>query len=155
MDKSITVADIMTKNIVSANSEMLITTVASILADHNFDGIPIISKDGKLEGILTEYDLISKGSSIHLPTFISILQNMAVYKRDRTQFKDEVADLAKLKVKDIMNPDPLTLPPTATYEETVAAFRDHHRVNPIPVVDHEKKVLGVVSRYDVLKPLHI
>ena len=40
-----------------------------------------------------------------------------------------------------------------TLEEVVAAFRDHHRVNPIPVIDENRKVVGVVSRFDVLKPL--
>ena len=61
--------------------------------------------------------------------------------------------MTKLTARDVMNSDPLTLPGTATYDEVVRAFQDHHGVNPIPVIDSTRKLLGVVSRYDVLKPL--
>ena len=36
-------------------------------------------------------------------------------------------------------------------EEAIKLFLDHHRVNPVPVVDDQKRVVGIVSRYDVLK----
>ncbi len=61
--------------------------------------------------------------------------------------------IMSLTVKDVMNGDPLTLPDDATYHEVVAAFRDHHRVNPIPAVNESRNVVGIVSRYDILNPL--
>jgi len=146
--------DIMTTEVVSVPSTMSIVDAAAIIAEHNVDGVPVVDSTGKLEGILTEYDLISKGSAVHLPTFITILENLAVYKKDHSKFKKEVSELSKLEAKDLMNQDPLTLSKNASYAEVVEAFRDHHRVNPIPVVDENNKVVGVISRYDVLKPLH-
>ena len=145
--------DIMEKNVISVHSETPLAEAAKLLTDHQFDGVPVVDKENTLCGILTEYDLISKGSAIHLPTFQMILQNLPVFRKDRSQFKNEVAQVASLTVKDVMNDDPLTLSPDATYEEVVTAFRDHHRVNPIPVIDKDRKVIGVVSRFDVLKPL--
>ncbi|KKU53179.1 MAG: hypothetical protein A3F26_01500 [Candidatus Ryanbacteria bacterium RIFCSPHIGHO2_12_FULL_47_12b] len=155
MEQALTVRDVMTRDVITVGPDMQVISAAMVLDKNNIDGVPVVSTEGILEGILTEYDLISKGSAIHLPTFISILQNLAVFRKDRGQFKKEVNELALLKVRDLMNPDPLTLSENATFEETVAAFRDHHRVNPIPVVDKSNKVVGVVSRYDVLKPFHV
>ena len=123
----------------------------NIIAAHQFDGAPVVDKENTLIGILTEYDLIVKGSSLHLPTFQKILAELSVYQKDKRQFQNEVEELKQLTVKDVMNNDPLMLPDTASFEEVVTAFRDHHRVNPIPVVDANKKVVGVVSHYDVLK----
>ena len=149
----IMIQDIMSKEVVSLTTDMLLGDAAKILAEHSFDGAPVIDGDGKLVGILTEYDLISKGSAIHLPTFQFILQNLQIFKKDRSHFEKEIKDVSDLKVKDVMNSDPLTLSDAASYEDAVRAFQEHHRVNPIPVIDENRKVVGVVSRFDVLKPL--
>lgn len=147
------ITDIMTKEVVSVDPEMPLFEAAKILSEHNFDGVPVVDQENKLLGILTEYDLISQSSSIHLPTLQKVLQDMSVLGKDKAHFKKEFQDVIALKVKDAMNKEPLTLKDSASYEEVVAAFRDHHRVNPIPVINNEGKVVGVVSRYDVLKPL--
>lgn len=153
MNQNITVRDIMVRDVVSVNPDTSLVEAVQVIIKHNFDGVPVVDTDNKLAGIITEYDFISKSSAIHLPTFQIILQNLQVLHGDRSQFKKEIEEVSSLKVKDIMNNDPLTLSENATYEEVVAAFREHHRVNPIPVIDAERHVIGVVSRFDVLKPL--
>lgn len=155
MVQGISVRDVMTVDVISVDSDMPLIKAAKIIADHNFDGVPVIGKDGLLAGILTEYDLISKGSALHLPTFQFILQNLKILKEDRSKFEEEIKGISSLKVQDVMNTDPLTIREDASFEEAVMAFRDHHKVNPIPVVTADKKVVGVVSRFDVLKPLHM
>lgn len=149
------VKDIMTKEVVSVGPDTPLIEAAKILVEYKFDGVPVVDKENKLAGILTEYDLISKSSAIHLPTFQKIIQDIGVYRKDKKHFTKDLEEIASLRVKDVMNNDPLTLPEDATYEDAVTAFRDHHRVNPIPVIDKDKKVVGVVSRYDVLKPVHL
>ncbi len=151
--EDISLKDIMTKQVISVSPETPLSEAASLLSKHNFSGMPVVDADNTLVGILTDYDLISKDSLIHLPTFQKILQNLSVYKKDKSEFQEEVKKVSALKVKDVMNREPLTLLEDASFEETVAAFRDHHRVNPIPVIDSNKKVIGVVSRYDLIKPL--
>lgn len=147
--------DIMSREVVSVKPETPLFEAASVIAKHNFDGVPVIDEKGKLVGILTEYDLISKGSMVHLPTLQVVLQNLTAFRKDRSQFEKEVKEVASMKVRDVMNADPLTLPDTATFEDVETAFREHHRVNPIPVIDGERRVVGVVSRFDILKPLHM
>lgn len=154
-NSKISVKDIMTKEVVSVTPDMPLVDAAKIIAEHNFDGVPVVDADNKLVGILTEYDLVSKGTSIHLPTFQLILQNLQIFGKDKSRFQKEFEEISALKVKDVMNDEPLTLPGDATFEETVAAFKDHHRVNPIPIVNKNNQVIGVVSRFDVLKPLHL
>ena len=149
------VKDIMTREVISVRPDGSLQEAAEILAKHGFDGVPVVDEKNKLVGILTEYDLVSKGSATHLPTFQKIIQNLGVYSKDKFRFKKDFEDIASLKVKDMMNNDPLILQENATYEDAVTAFRDHHRVNPIPVVNNERKVIGVMSRYDILKPLHL
>ena len=149
----ICVKDVMAKKVISVEPDMPLIKAAQIIMEHSFDGVPVVDEENKLVGILTEYDLIEKSSSIHLPTFQKILENLKVLKQNSSEFQKEVEGVSALKVKDVMNEDPLTLAPETSFDEMVKAFREHHRVNPIPVIDKNKKVVGVVSRFDVLKPL--
>ena len=147
--------DIMARGVVSVFPETPLTNAARTLAKHHFDGVPVVDKEHKLVGILTEYDLISKASAIHLPTFQKILQELPLHKEDSVEFQNDFQELLSLTAGDIMNQNPLTLVPHATFEEVVAAFRDHHRVNPIPVIDKDRKVVVVISRFYVFQPLEL
>lgn len=149
----ITVKDIMTKDPITTTATAALVDVAKVLTDHKFNGLPVVDESGVLIGIVTEYSLISNQSGIHLPTLQAVLGNLPVFSKDKSEFNEEIAAVTKLTAKDVMNNDPLTLPVTATYDEVVRAFQDHHGVNPIPVIDSTRKLVGVVSRYDVLKPL--
>ncbi len=147
------IRDVMNKKIISVHPETPLGEAARLLSKHNFSGMPVVDQNNILVGIITQYDLISKESLIHLPTFQKIMSDLPVLRRDRSEFDEEIKKISALQVKDVMNADPLTLDEDATFEATVKAFRDHHRVNPIPVINNNKKVVGVVSRFDLIKPL--
>src|SRR3989344_2279912 len=129
MDKNTTnvlAKDIMTKEVVSVRPDTNLLDVAKILAEHNFDGVPVIDGDSKVVGIVTEYDLINKTSAVHLPTLQVILRNLPQFKAEEAHFQEEILEL---KVMDIMNKEPLCLAPDVPYDEVIKIFREHHRVN--------------------------
>ncbi|MBI2065406.1 MAG: CBS domain-containing protein [Candidatus Yanofskybacteria bacterium] len=144
--------DLMTKEVVSVHPETNLLDVAKILAEHNFDGVPVIDNDSKVVGIVTEYDLINKTSAVHLPTLQIVLRNLPQFKAEESHFQEEILSL---KVSDIMNKDPLTIEADLPYDEIIKLFKEHHKVNPIPVVDKDHKIIGVISRFDVLRPFHV
>ena len=150
-DSKVLTKDIMTREVISVHADTSLLDAAKILAEHNFDGLPVVDNKNKLLGIVTEYDLINKTSAVHLPTLQIVLRNLPQFK-EGDQFQEEILSL---KVSDIMNKDPLTLSPNTTYDEIIKLFKDHHRVNPIPVIDENSIVIGVISRFDVLRPFHI
>jgi CBS domain-containing protein len=149
------VKDVMERDPIVTHPDTPLIEAANLLAEKKFDGMPVVDSEGTLLGILTEYDLVSNGSAIHLPTFQKVLQNLSVFKKDQSEFSHDLEAITSLKVKDVMNTDPITLSDSASFEDVVAMFREHHRVNPIPVLNDQKKLVGVVSRFDVLKPLHV
>lgn len=148
----VTAKDIMTREVIAVHPETSLLDVAKVLAEHNFDGVPVVDADNKLVGIVTEYDLINKTSAVHLPTLQVILKNLPQFKTEEAHFQEEILNL---KVADIMNKDPLSMKADISYDEVIKIFRDHHRVNPIPVVDADNKIIGVISRFDVLRPFHV
>ena len=152
---AVLVKDIMSTDVISVDPETSLVEAGKLLSEHNFDGLPVVDKNNTLLGIITEYDLVSKSASIHLPTFQFVLQSIPVFGKDKSHFDKDLQSIFELKVGDVMNTDPLFLEDTATYEEAVDMLKKHHRVNPIPIVKKTKQVVGVVSRFDVLKPLYV
>src|SRR3989338_3851721 len=146
------VKDIMTREVMSVHPDTPLLDTAKLIAEHNFDGVPVVDNDKKVVGIVTEYDLINKTSAVHLPTLQVVLRNLPQFKEEESHFQEEILSL---KVSDIMNKDPLTIEADLPYDEIIKLFKEHHKVNPIPVVDKEHKIIGVISRFDVLRPFHV
>ncbi|MEK7582855.1 MAG: CBS domain-containing protein [Patescibacteria group bacterium] len=143
--------DLMTKQVTTVGPSDSILTVAQIMFDHNWDGIPVVTKDGTLMGIITQYDLVTKGANIHLPTFLKLMSELPLYKKDKSGLKHELERIVTLSVKDLMNIEPLTVYEHTTLEEVSRLFAEHHRVNPIPVVSQEGRLVGIISRFDLIK----
>src|SRR3989338_1516509 len=149
MDNKKTVESIMTQDVVRVRPETPLTEAARILRDHQFNGLPVVNEKNVLVGIVTEFDLITKGSALHLHTLQKVFQSIPVESSDH--FQEELKKIAQLRVQDVMNSEPLAVRSGMPLEDVVRAFAEHHRVNPIPVVDEFLRVVGIVSRADLLK----
>ncbi len=149
--KKILVKDIMTTEVMSAHIDMSVLDVAKVLSEHNFNGMPVVDKENKVLGIITEFDLIEKASEATLNTLRSVLHDVYNSKEPNSNFKKRSEEIYPLKVGDIMTKNPMVISPDAPFEELIDIFRKNQRINPIPVVDKENKLLGLVSRSDLLK----
>lgn len=146
-----TIKDLMTKEVVSVRPDTPLIKAVDIIIQKDFSGLPVINKGNKLIGIVTDYDLVLKGTSIHLPTFLTLLKEFQIYKKDATLIKTDIKKILDMKVGDIMNKDPLTLFDDSSINDAINAFGQHHRVNPIPIIDRDHKLVGIISRLDMLK----
>src|SRR5262245_6451710 len=117
--------DLMTRDVTAVRPDDSILKVAQIIFEKNWDGLPVTTHDGTLLGIITQYDLVTKGANIHLPTFMKLMTELPVYKKDSSTLKPELQKIVTLTVNDLMNPDPLTLRESATLEEVATAFAEH------------------------------
>ncbi len=68
------------------------------------------------------------------------------------------AKVSEASVSQFMNPDFMVLEENYTIKGTIEIFRVH-KISGAPIVDFQKKIIGVVSEYDLLiqaasKPLH-
>ena len=152
--KEIFVRDFMTRKVISVSPDSSVADATKIITEHSFDGLPVIDNKNRLVGIITEYDLITKTSDLS-SSFLENILNDIYESRGGKSIRSEIKSISKLTVSDIMNREPLTLREGATFEEVIDTFRKHHRVNPILITNELNEVVGIVSRYDVLRPLNI
>jgi CBS domain-containing protein len=141
----------MTRKVIAVHPETSLGAVSELLIENSVSGLPVTDAKGKVLGIVTEYDLVSKGSLVHIPTFMKLLKDFHLYRKDRSLIKDELQAILSLQVKDVMNKEPMTLHPETPIDQAVRVFSEHHRVNPILIVDVHNMIVGVLSRFDIMK----
>ncbi|MGI6656711.1 MAG: CBS and ACT domain-containing protein [Desulfobulbus sp.] len=105
----------------------------SLLKKHNISMLPV-PDGGLLVGVVTDADL--KKASPSQATTLEIHELLYL--------------LSTLQVKDIMTPNPITVPADFTVEET-AEILLANRITGVPVVDDDGRVIGVISHTDLFK----
>jgi len=124
------VRDIMTTNVVTIPSNTSIADVKRIMQAHQFRRLPVVDK-GKLVGIVTERRLESVSPS--KATTLSQWELSYV--------------LAKTTVKEVMEPNVVTVPPDMSAEEAVATAQTH-KIGSLVVVEDDR-VVGMVTTNDI------
>jgi CBS domain-containing protein len=116
------VKDAMKKNVVSIVPNATVEEAIRTLLEHQISGAPVIDKEGKLVGIISQFQLLE------------VLYDPQI----RTQ-----------RVQQIMTKDVLTIEDSALLG-TAANLFVLHRIHRIPVLK-SGRVVGVISRSDLLK----
>lgn len=148
MEEDLKVKDIMTKEVVTVSPDTPICEAARLFVEKNFTGAPVVD-NGRLVGIVTEADFLSKDGALHLPTFLTLFCKLKIGKKDEVRFKQEFYKFLNTKVQDIMTKKVITVTPETKVEELARIFTTK-RVNPIPVVSGGE-LAGIVSRADIVK----
>lgn len=132
------IKDIMTWNVVTVSSDTPIMEARKIMETHKIQRLPVVDR-GKLVGIVTRDRIASAG-----PSPISTL---SVWEMNYL--------LSKLKVKEIMQKDVVTIEPEASVEHALV-HAQKYGVGIMPVLEKDK-VVGVVTTTDfalkVLNPI--
>lgn len=129
------VADLMTRAVVVVDPSASFKTCVRTMQMHGVGALPVTSH-GKVVGIVSVTDLMLK-------EFRPSPQER--YAPRTVRAKDEGLTAAKL-----MTADPVTISPDAPLAAAVRLMYDH-RVNRLPVVDDQNRLLGIISRSDVLR----
>ncbi len=141
--------EIMNRNVITVNQEMTVDEVVKILLDNRISGVPVLDEAGKVIGIVSETDLIYREKNLHTPSFISILQGI-VFLESTKDLEYQVKKMAAYKVKDVMTKNVITVSGEAELNSVVDIIIDQ-KVNRVPVIDHEGKLIGIITRSDILK----
>ncbi len=143
------VRDIMTANVVTVKPDTLVTKIAEIMHTNHFTGVPVINDDGAVIGVVTERDFITTDSNLYLPTYITLLSTMDYVQGASKGLPHVVDQVVRATAKDIMNQKTPFASPDMTIEDLSELFSEG--ANPIPVTNQANKLVGIVSRSDLIK----
>jgi len=110
--------------VTSFRVEDTVDRLAGAMSEGGFGSVPILAKDGKLLGIVSEYDLLK-----------------AI---------EEGKEMTKVTAGEIMVKDPITVDRNTLAMEIIHLLQERHFIRT-PVVDADGKLVGVVSRRDLIQ----
>ena len=121
----------MSKNVITVDENDSMQDAMKHLKEHDIRMLPVMKK-GKLVGIVTDRDL--KRASASDATTLEVHELLYL--------------LSKIKVKDIMTRDVITVPPDFTVEETAQVLQKN-RISGAPVVDANAQLVGTITQTDL------
>jgi CBS domain-containing protein len=135
-----------------------ITDIAQILRENKISGAPIVDKDNKVIGIVSEGDIMrllevhSPRINLILPSPLDWIELPIRMKYEFDEIAEDMNRAASVHISEIMTKKVIT-----TKEEDdisdAAQLMDTHSVNRLPVVDDEGKLIGIVTRGDIISAL--
>ncbi len=126
------IRDVMSKDPITIDSETLVLDAQKIMKENNIRRLPIVDK-GKLVGIVTQHDLLEASPSPATSLSIHELNYL----------------LAKMKVKEVMKKNPITLTPDTPFEEALRIGQDK-KIGSFPVMD-KGKLVGIITESDTVR----
>ena len=152
MPRDLPVTAIMSSPAITLQPEATVEEAVGLLAERGIGGAPVVDDEGQLVGLLDNDDLIISEARLHAPTTIEILGAYIPLPGDLKRFNDEVRQALGRTVAEVMDTDPPRIGDAATVEDAATLFHDRG-VSRLPVVDADNRVIGVVSRGDLIKAL--
>ncbi len=146
------IKDVMSKNVITVSTDDPVEKCAKLLQEKNISGLPVVDKEGRLVGMITEGDLIRRASRIEAPGYLEILGGL-IYLGSPKKFVDELQRAMTLEVGKMMSKNVITVNPGENLEKA-ATLMVNNNVNRLPVVDDDGALIGIVSRRDIMKHLY-
>jgi len=138
-----TVADVMTRRVATVTEETTYKQIVETLTKNGVSAVPVVDLDQHVIGVVSEADLLHKVDTAGLEPRGWPLER----KRTRIAREKANADFAG----DLMTVPPITV--TESDSVAVAArLMDTEQVKRLPVVDSKGRLVGIVSRSDLLRP---
>ncbi|MEW9121234.1 MAG: CBS domain-containing protein [Thermotaleaceae bacterium] len=141
--------EIMNQAVVTVTEEMTVDETAKILLENKISGVPVVNEKNQVVGIVSETDLIYREKNIHLPSFISVLEGV-IFLESTKELEYQVKKMAAYRVKDVMTKKVITVNEDLELEKIVDLILEK-KINRIPVVDKEHRLIGIITRSDILR----
>lgn len=134
------VRDVMTTKVVTVDRITPFKDIAELLIEHEVSGVPVIGLGRHVVGVITEGDLIAARDK------------RAGKRRSWTgmlRYDTDHARYIRLTAVELMTSPAVTIHPDASIAAAARLMSSHH-VKRLPVVDPDNKLIGLVSRRDLL-----
>jgi CBS domain-containing protein len=135
------VSDVMTTSVVTVDRYTSYQEIDRLLTERRISGIPVLKMGRQVAGVVSEADLLAAEDE----TARQARMAGTLGRRWRLRKQPHVS----LTAGALMTSPAITIGPDATIP-AAARLMNTHRVRRLPVVDEEGRLVGVVSRRDLL-----
>ncbi|MGA5600711.1 CBS domain-containing protein [Streptomyces griseoincarnatus] len=136
-----TVAELMTRNVVTARRDTPFKEIARLLAANDVTAVPVVDDLDRPVGVVSEADLLRKTVDQADPSGRVPVPHLEAWERAKAEGS---------RAEELMSAPPVCARPEWNVVEATRLMETQH-VKRLPVVDETDRLLGVVSRGDLLR----
>lgn len=132
------VCDVMTTAVAAVRLDATYREIVNVIVGRRVGGVPVVDDAGRVLGVVSEADVLQKIEMAGSP------------ERRRRFGRRQNAKARAESARDLMTAPAVT---TTPYQSVVSAAKlvDRARVKRLPVVDGDGRLVGIVTRGDLLK----
>lgn len=131
------VKDVMTKDVMSVKPEENLRRVLTLSSEYGITGFPVIEKN-KILGVVSQTDIMK----------IMGTKNILDAKKDEIK----LSELERITVRDVMTKRPIMIDQDEKITDA-SELMSKHDVNRLLVVDRNNRLVGIVTREDIMKAM--
>lgn len=145
----------MQKDVIRFQPEDRIVEVAQSLRENKISGAPVVNKEGHVVGIISEGDIMrllevhSPRINLILPAPLDLIELPVRMKYELDEIAEDMNKAASILIGEIMTKKVITIGPDADISDA-AQLMDTHDIKRLPVVDDNSKMIGIVTRGDII-----
>ncbi|WP_335939597.1 CBS domain-containing protein [Streptomyces sp. PTD5-9] len=136
-----TVAELMTHDVVRARFDLPFKEIAGLLAANDVTAVPVVDEQDRPIGVVSEADLLRKSADRADPSGLVPVPHLEAWERAKAE---------GARAEELMSAPAVCARPEWTVVEAARLMETDH-VKRLPVVDETGKLLGIVSRSDLLR----
>lgn len=133
--------NMMTEVVVAVHRHTPVKEIVRLLSDAHVDAVPVLDTDRHVLGVVSAADLLVKDATRDAPTRRTPWGRLAA-RRDRSKARATTAE-------GLMTSPAITIDPDATVVHAARLMR-RHGIKRLPVVDAGGRLIGIVSRTDLI-----
>jgi CBS-domain-containing membrane protein len=137
-----TVKDVMTTRVIWVHRDAPFREMAAALREHRVSAFPVLDKAGKVIGVVSEADMLTKEALDSEPEGMPGMITGMLRRKEHEKARGITAG-------DLMTHPAVTVTPEDTVEHA-ARLMYTRKVKRLPVVDENRHLVGIVSRADLL-----
>jgi CBS domain-containing protein len=147
------VREIMDASPETVGVDATVEEVVRVLHENELPGVPVVDADGRLAGIVTEADLVlpDDQGDLHIPHYFNLFGG-TVFLEPLGRFEKRLRKAFASTAADMMTADPDAVGPDATVKEAARLVHESGH-NRLPVVEADGRLVGVITRVDLLGAL--
>ncbi len=131
------------KPAVSVSADAPAREALKIMREHNLPGVPVVGEGGKLEGFITDGQLMASA----LPQYMQFMQDLSFVPENADQWVHYFTDAADRPVREVMGRE-VSQVELGKSELAVAHKMVRDGVSSV-VITREGEVVGIVNRLDL------
>lgn len=144
LTRSVRASEVMTREVATVTPETPLKTIAEIMSRRRVSGLPVIDLQGKVVGIISDKDFLSNMGDGTARTFMDVVSECL------SGGGCVAAPVRAKHAEDIMNSPAITVDQDTSVMDA-ARILIEKSINRLPVVDGNGRLVGIVSRADVVR----